>query len=97
MLLQCKIVSLLYYGAKRHFQQYFSYIMAVSFIGGGNRTILRKSLTCRKSWRLRICVDVWFNVLYICNPNFQDGNGPINGFNPATFLSQDLNFQRHLS
>jgi hypothetical protein len=22
----------------RHFQQYFSYIVAVSFIGGGNRT-----------------------------------------------------------
>jgi len=29
-----------------HFQQYFSYIMAVSFIAGGNR---RKPLTCRKS------------------------------------------------
>jgi hypothetical protein len=24
------------YGIKRHFQQYFSYIVAVSFIGGGN-------------------------------------------------------------
>jgi len=24
-------------GAKHHFQQYFSYIVAVSFIGGGNR------------------------------------------------------------
>jgi len=29
-----------------HFQQYVSYIMVVSFIGGGNR---RKSLKCRKS------------------------------------------------
>jgi hypothetical protein len=29
-----------------HFQQYFSYIVSVSFIGGGNR---RKSPTCRKS------------------------------------------------
>jgi hypothetical protein len=28
------------------FQQYFSYIVAVSFIGGGNR---RKPPTCRKS------------------------------------------------
>jgi hypothetical protein len=36
-------------GAKRHFQQYFSYIVAVSFIGGGNRRILRKPPTCRKS------------------------------------------------
>jgi hypothetical protein len=26
----------LVYGVKRHFQQYFSYIVAVSFIGGGN-------------------------------------------------------------
>jgi hypothetical protein len=30
---------------KRHFQQYFSYIVAVSFIGGGNRTIQRKPQT----------------------------------------------------
>ena len=34
---------------QRHFQQYFSYIVAVSFIGGGNRRTQRKSLTCRKS------------------------------------------------
>ena len=34
------------YGILRHFQQYFSYSMVVSFIGGGNR---RKSLTYRKS------------------------------------------------
>jgi hypothetical protein len=26
----------LVYGVLRHFQQYFSYIVAVSFIGGGN-------------------------------------------------------------
>jgi hypothetical protein len=25
------------YGVLRHFQQYFSYIVNVSFIGGGNR------------------------------------------------------------
>jgi hypothetical protein len=25
-----------FYGAYHHFQQYFSYIVAVSFIGGGN-------------------------------------------------------------
>jgi hypothetical protein len=34
---------------KRHFQQYLSYIVAVSFIGGGNRSTQRKSSTCRKS------------------------------------------------
>jgi len=27
----------------------FSYIVAVSFIGGGNRSTRRKPLTCRKS------------------------------------------------
>ena len=32
----------------RHFQQYFSYIVAISFIGGGNRKIRRKPPTCRK-------------------------------------------------
>jgi len=28
-------------------QQYFSYIMVVSFIGGGNRSTRRKPPTCR--------------------------------------------------
>ena len=32
-----------------HFQQYFSYIVAVSFIGGRNRRTQRKPSTCRKS------------------------------------------------
>jgi hypothetical protein len=31
------------------FQQYFSYIVAVSFIGGGNWSTLEKPPTCRKS------------------------------------------------
>ena len=30
-------------------KQYFSYIVAVSFIGGVNRSTLRKPPTCRKS------------------------------------------------
>jgi hypothetical protein len=37
-----------YWGLSPHFQQYFSYIVAVSFIGGGNRwkpPTSRKSLT----------------------------------------------------
>ena len=37
------------YSVKCHFQQYFSYIVAVSFIGGWNRSTRRKPLTCRKS------------------------------------------------
>jgi len=36
------------YGVLHHFQQYFSYIVTVSFIGGGNRTTRRKPPTCRK-------------------------------------------------
>jgi hypothetical protein len=32
-----------------HFQQYFSYIVAVSFIGGGNWNTRNKPPTCRKS------------------------------------------------
>ena len=31
------------------FQQYFSYIVEVSFIGGGNQGTQRKTQTCRKS------------------------------------------------
>jgi len=33
------------YGVECHFQQYFSYIVAVSFIGEGNRSTRRKLLT----------------------------------------------------
>ena len=32
-----------------HIQQYFSYIVVVSFIGGGNQRTRRKPPTCRKS------------------------------------------------
>jgi len=32
-----------------NFQQYFSYIVAVSFIGGENRSRQRKPPICRKS------------------------------------------------
>jgi hypothetical protein len=31
------------FGVQRHIQQYFSYIMAVSFIGGGNTEYLEKT------------------------------------------------------
>jgi hypothetical protein len=33
---------------ERHFQQYFNYIVAVSFIDGGNQSTWRKPMTCRK-------------------------------------------------
>ena len=34
---------------KCHFQQYYSYSIAVSFIDGGNQSTLKKLPTCRKS------------------------------------------------
>ena len=37
------------YGVLLHFQQYFSYILAVSFIGGGNWSNQRKPQICHKS------------------------------------------------
>jgi len=40
---------LVYVGVKRHFQKHFSYIMAVSFVVGENRSTRRKPTTCRKS------------------------------------------------
>jgi len=48
------------YGVYRHFQQYYSYIVTVSFIGEGNRStrgkspIYRKSLTNFITW---CCID----------------------------------------
>jgi len=39
----------LFDGVYNHFQQYFSYIVAVSFIGEGNRMTRRKLPKCRKS------------------------------------------------
>ena len=37
------------YGVQRDFHEYFSYIVAVSFIGGGNRSTRRKPQSCRSS------------------------------------------------
>ena len=39
------VIGWLVCGVYHHFQQYFSYILAVSFIGGGNRSTQRKPLT----------------------------------------------------
>ena len=39
----------LFDGVSRHFQQYFSYIMAVSYIDEVNRRIRRKQTICHKS------------------------------------------------
>ena len=47
MLYVCLMCKVLDYGIQCHFQQYFSYmyIVAVSFIGGGNHSTPRKPLT----------------------------------------------------
>ena len=37
------------YGVECHFQQYFSYIVLVSFTGRENRSTRRKPPICRKS------------------------------------------------
>jgi len=42
---------LLGYGAYHHFQQYFSYIVAVSFIGGGDRSTKRKPRPAASHWQ----------------------------------------------
>ena len=39
------------YGVQRHFQQYFSYIVAVSFIRGVNRSTWRKPPTAASHWQ----------------------------------------------
>ena len=43
----CILVRVFFFGygyaVYRHFQQYFSYIVAVSFIGGGNRSTQKKT------------------------------------------------------
>jgi hypothetical protein len=41
-----KINGSLVYGVQCHFQQYFSYIVTVSFIDGGNQINRRKTPTC---------------------------------------------------
>ena len=37
------------YDVSHHFQQYFSYVVEVSFIGEGTQSTQRKPLTCHKS------------------------------------------------
>jgi len=37
------------YGVQQHFQQHFSYIVAVSFIAKGKRSTRKKPNTCHKS------------------------------------------------
>jgi hypothetical protein len=51
LLIQCRILSVVKTILKinRQYEQYFSYVVAVSFIGGRNGSTRRKPPTCRKS------------------------------------------------
>ena len=51
----------LFDGVERHFQQYFSYMVAVRFICGGNHRTRRKPPTCRKS----LTNFITYNVVYL--------------------------------
>jgi hypothetical protein len=61
--MECIIIDLLH-DVERHIQQYFSYIMAVSFIGGGNWSTQRKPPTWRKS------LNFHFNLDSDTDPNY---------------------------
>ena len=64
---------------KRRFQQYFNYIMEVSFIGGGNRSTQRKLSTCRKS------LSIFFT--YCCI----EYTSPRAGFELTTLVARQTN------
>ena len=51
-------------GAKRRFWQYFSYIVPVSFIGGGNRNAWRKPQTCSKSLKTYHIMLYWVRLTW---------------------------------
>ena len=51
------------YGAEHHFQKYFSYIVEVSFISGGNQSTWRKPPICRKSLTNHMTVSTPENVV----------------------------------
>ena len=59
----------LIYGVWGHFQQYFSYILAISFIGGGNRSTQRKPLTWRKQTKSSYTQKIHFITLPFCIPS----------------------------
>ena len=59
----------LVYGVDRPFQQYFSHIVAVSFIGWGNRSTRRKPPTCTIHWQT-----LSHNVVSNTPPHEQDSN-----------------------
>ena len=45
------LIGFMVYGVLRHIQQYFSYIVAVSFIGGGNRSTAENHRPVTSHWQ----------------------------------------------
>jgi hypothetical protein len=52
---------------ERHFQQYFSYTVAVSFIGERHRSTRRKPLTCLKTSFI-----TWLDMAMVLNATFKN-------------------------
>jgi hypothetical protein len=61
----CSCIISVCYGVLCHFQQYFSYIVVVSFIGGGNWSTRRKPQTRRKSLTNFFNFNQKFNLLVL--------------------------------
>jgi hypothetical protein len=55
----------LVYGVKWHFQQYFIYIVVISFIGEGNRSTWRKPQEKKGDLVIFLCMSVNLTVISI--------------------------------
>ena len=85
------------YGVQHHFQQYFSYIVAVSFIGSGNRSTQRKPPTYRKSRTTFIpakhCIEYTSSCLFdIDNPK---NKIPL-GYNVCAFIKKKTKQKKNI-
>ena len=62
--------------------QYFSYIMVVSCIGGGNRSTRRKPPTCRKSMTNLHCLyHILYNVVSSTSRHERERRGTLSRLN----------------
>ena len=59
------VLFCLFDGTWRHFQQYFSYIVAVSFIGGGNRRTTDLSQVSDKLYHIMLHTSPWSRFVLI--------------------------------
>ena len=83
------------FGVQHQFQQYFSYIMATSFSGGGSRStrkeppILGKQLVNFITYHLRLWIECTFFVIYKAGrePKLIEPPGPLYQIRTASFVS----------